>query len=133
MDETCAFGGLLRRSCGAPALSACVYCGRPFCQSHGARGEDYTDVCLGKKCRAKLSDLDAHRAWKRAAAVANLTSLCAREVCEERMRHQCSRCLLLFCAAHVEERYIMDIRVQPAKRVAAVVCRHCAGRRKVWE
>ena len=91
------------------------------------------DVCLAKRCRAKLRDLDEHRAWRNASAVANKTSSCAHEGCPERMRHQCSRCRLMFCGEHVAERRIPDRDVHPTDRVGAAVCDHCAGRRRVWE
>ena len=137
--ENCTFdGALLRSGCGRPAVTDCVYCARPFCQEHGERGErgergeQYMDVCSRKRCRAKLLDLRAHDEWKARAGHANRVSVCAREDCEVRLRHECSRCRLLFCEDHVREMRVRDTSRQPAVQFRALVCKHCAQRHKLW-
>ena len=132
--QFCRFGsGFLRRGCNREAASDCVYCGRPFCAEHGERGENYTDVCAGKRCREKLRDMRAHAQWRERASASNRVSVCAIEGCAERQRHQCSRCRLLFCPEHVRNREVPDNSIQPALKVLAVVCAHCRERRKVWD
>lgn len=129
----CRFGsGLLRRGCGREAITDCVYCTEPFCEAHGERAEDYLDVCARKRCREKLLDLRAHSHWRQSAAASNRLSVCAIEECAERMRHQCSRCRLLFCADHVRDREVSDHSVRPARKVLALVCAHCADRTRLW-
>ncbi len=123
----------MRRGCYREAVSDCVYCARPFCAEHGERGEDYTDVCARKRCRKKLLDLRAHSQWRGRVSGSNRVSVCATEDCAERMRHQCSRCRLLFCREHVRDREIGDHSVQPAAKVLALVCIHCSERRKIWD
>ena len=131
--ENCTFGGgFLRSGCGRPAVIDCVFCARPFCLEHGERGEQYMDVCARKRCQAKRRDLVAHEEWKARAGHANRVSVCAGEECDVRQRHQCSRCRLLFCADHVSEMRVRDTSRQPAVEVRAVVCEHCAQRRKLW-
>lgn len=132
--QTCVFGsGFLRRGCRRDAITDCVYCGRPFCEEHGERAEDYMDVCAGKRCSEKLLDVREHRAWRLRVAQANRVSVCALDDCAERMRHECSRCRLLFCAGHVNEREISDHSMQPSAKMIAVVCIHCHDRRKLWD
>ena len=132
--QTCGFGsGFLRRGCARDAITDCVYCGRPFCEQHGERAEDYMDVCAGKRCSEKLRDLRAHTEWRSRVSAANRVSVCAVEDCAERMRHQCSRCRMLFCREHIREREIADHSVQPPAKVLAVVCTHCEERRKLWD
>ena len=137
--------GLLRRACGRPAMARCVYCGRAFCSAHGERGPDYADACSRKSCRAKVRDLSEHMQWKTRVSESNRASVCAHEQCEERMRHRCSRCLLMFCDEHVRE---MRVETQPrtgtgpaagatggvaASAPRALVCEHCRERRKLWD
>jgi hypothetical protein len=124
---------MLRRGCGRQAITDCVYCARPFCEEHGERGDQYMDVCVRRHCQEKLRDVRAHEQWKRRVEVSNAVSVCADEECNSRLRHQCSRCRLLFCEAHVEERRVRDFRARPAIDVLALVCAHCHGRRKLWD
>lgn len=126
-------GGLFRRGCGLPAIASCVYCGEPFCEEHGRRGADYTDVCARPKCRARQRDLEAHLAWKSHQQRFNNVSICAFETCDLRIRHQCARCRLMFCNDHVTERELVDATVRPRRRVRIVICEHCYDRRKLWE
>lgn len=131
--EKCTFGGgFLRSGCGAPAVTDCVYCARPFCQQHGERGEQFMDVCARKRCRDKRRDLEAHNEWKARVEQSNQVSVCADETCQARMRHLCSRCKLLFCHEHVREMRVRDTSRQPPIEVHALVCAHCAERRKIW-
>ena len=133
-SAACAFGsGFLRRGCGRPAVSDCVYCARPFCDGHGERGEEYHDVCARARCRGKLRDLRAHAEWRDRAAGSNRAGVCAIGDCGERMRHQCSRCRLLCCAGHVRERTVRDRSRGPAAGAPALVCAHCAERLRLWD
>jgi hypothetical protein len=134
MDHACTYPlGFLRRDCGREAVSACVYCGEPFCADHGVRGADYQDVCKRRACAAKLEDLELHLVWRVQVSHANRVSICAVLECSERMRHACSQCRLLFCEIHVREHDVKDTRVLPARKVRALVCAHCLERRKIWE
>lgn len=134
MEQTCTHPlGFLRRDCGREAVAACVYCGEPFCANHGVRGADYQDVCNRRSCAAKMRDLEVHLAWRLEVSHSNRVSMCAELECSERMRHACSQCRLLFCDIHVREHDVKDTRVQPARKVRALVCAHCLDRRKVWE
>ena len=131
--DKCTFGGgFLRSGCGRRAVTDCVYCTRPFCQEHGERGEQYMDVCARKRCQDKRRDLEAHDEWKARVEHANRVSVCASEDCNARLRHQCSRCGLLFCEEHVSVMRVRDTSRPPATEVQALVCAHCAERRKVW-
>ena len=133
-DQTCGFGArFMRRGCGRQAVSDCVYCARAFCAEHGERGEHYMDVCSRKRCREKLRDLRAHEEWRARVEGSNRISVCAFESCDSRLRHQCSRCQMLFCAEHVKEQRIRDNSQQPSIEVLALICRHCAERRKTWD
>lgn len=132
--ETCAYGGgFLRRGCGRPALSTCVYCAEAFCERHGERGPDYEDVCSRSVCQRKRDDVAAHNAWRGRQMAANQLSMCANEQCQERMRHECSQCRLRFCAEHVSERHITSRVTMPPTRVLALLCDHCASRRDLWD
>jgi len=134
MDHACTHPvGLLRRDCGREAVTACVYCGEPFCANHGVRGPDYLDVCRRNACAAKLEDLQQHLAWRAQVSNANRVSVCAALDCNERMRHACSQCRLLFCETHVTEHDVKDTSVLPARKVRTLVCAHCLERRKIWE
>lgn len=130
---TCSHGGgLFRRACGRESISECVYCGRPFCDAHGTLGPEHADVCARRTCRAKQADLAAHLEWRERVRPANAVSVCAQQGCSERMIHECSQCRLMFCAEHVKEKNVLSRRTDPPTRVLAVVCGHCATRRKVW-
>ena len=132
--QICEFGsGFLRRGCRRDAITDCVYCARPFCEEHGERAEDYMDVCAGKRCQDKLHDVRAHGEWRRRMSEANRVSVCALDGCVERMRHQCSRCRLLFCPEHIREREVADHKIQPPAKVLAAVCTHCHERRRLWD
>lgn len=133
-EVTCTYStGMLRRACGREVIASCVYCGEPFCESHGDRGPDFQDVCHRRACAAKQEDLRVHTAWRVQVAVSNRVSICAEIECGERMRFSCSQCRLLFCDTHVREHDVKDTRVQPPQKKRALVCAHCIERRKVWE
>ncbi|MYE45555.1 MAG: hypothetical protein F4X25_02160 [Chloroflexi bacterium] len=155
--QPCRYGSsFMRRGCGRRAVSECVYCTRPFCAAHGERGEDYTHVCAGRRCRAKLEDLREQTGWRARVAGSNGRNECAMEACRERMRHQCSRCRLLFCREHVRSPDIRDRSLKstfdniihgralialaslpagrpeqllPAAEGPSLICAHCATRR----
>jgi hypothetical protein len=125
--------GFLRGSCNAEAIAECVYCGKPFCGEHGELGADYTNVCDRKGCVAKARDVQEHLAWKERVSAANAFSVCATEECEERMRHLCSRCHLMFCEGHVTEHTVVNRTVVPARREIVIMCSHCRERRRLWD
>lgn len=132
--QSCEFGsGFLRRGCGRDAVTDCVYCGRPFCEQHGERAEDYMDVCAARRCSEKLRDVRAHAQWRQRMSDSNRVSVCASEHCAERMHNQCSRCRLVFCPDHVREREVSDHSTQPPTKVLAIVCDHCVARRRLWD
>ena len=107
--RSCRYGSsFLRRGCGREAVSECVYCTRPFCDRHGERGEDYTHVCAGRRCREKLANLREQTKWRARVAKSNERNQCAIEGCFERMGPGCSRCRLLFCQKHVRTPDIRD-------------------------
>ena len=124
---------MLRRSCDRDAITACVYCGEPFCALHGERGPDYADVCNRRECVAKQRDVEAHGDWRRRVQVFNRVSSCAAEPCNERMRHECSRCHIMFCEEHVKEVDVVDHSARSPQRSRALVCEHCAERAPIWK
>lgn len=125
-------GGLLRQPCLSEAVAACVYCGRRFCDQHGERGPDHSDTCSRRACRKKRRDLLDHTAWRQRGQAVNRGAICAIELCEDRMRHRCSRCQLMFCVEHVRNMRVIS-RSGMRDHGRAVVCDHCRGRRDVWE
>ena len=130
----CTFSrGFLRGGCGHDASGQCVYCGEAFCDDHGVHGEDYLEVCNRPRCRAKLDDVLSHQDWIRRACPANDLRICAIETCKASMQHQCTRCRLMFCNPHLTAMEITDRRYEPPRQVAAVLCGHCAARRKLWD
>ncbi len=156
----CKFGSsFLRRGCGRRAVSECVYCTRPFCRQHGERGEDYTHVCAGRSCRAKLEDLREQQEWRARVAGSNRRNECALEGCRERMGAGCSRCRLQFCQDHLRPPDIRDRslkstidkiihgralltvaslpagrpeRLLPSDPGPSLICTHCAERPRSW-
>lgn len=93
--------------------------------------------------------------WRARVATSNRRNECAIERCAERMRHQCSRCRLLFCGEHVRPpdirdrslgstfdniirgRALLTVGSLPAGRPEqllpsdsgpVLLCAHCAGR-----
>lgn len=130
----CSFGGgFIRRRCKKQAATDCVYCARPFCAQHGERGSNYLDVCSRKHCQEKLIDLRAHERWKAIGEKSNQISLCGFETCDSKIRHQCSRCQILFCATHIKEQKLRSHPLQPDMEVHALICEHCYNRRKIWD
>ena len=127
----CTFSrGFLRGGCGHDATGQCVYCGEAFCDDHGIHGEDYLEVCNRPKCRAKLDDVQD---WIRRVRSANDLKICAIETCKASIQHQCTRCRLMFCNPHLTSMEITERRYEPPRQVAAVLCEHCAARRKLWD
>jgi hypothetical protein len=130
----CRFGrGFIRGGCGNDASGQCVYCGDPFCGEHGVHCEDYLEICDRPKCRAKLDDVQSHQDWVRLVRAVNDLEICAIEECRLPMQDQCARCRLIFCIGHLQSMEIMEHRYDPPLRMAAVLCDHCAARRKLWD
>ncbi len=109
-----------------------MYCGAAFCGDHGDRGRDYLEVCTRSTCRAKVRDVQAHDKWKQRVELANRRSVCAREDCPLRMEHECGKCRLRFCAAHVRQGSIVDHSTTPPRESLTLLCAHCLARRKLW-
>jgi hypothetical protein len=124
--------GLLKGVCRQPAVARCVYCNYPFCADHGERGADHTDSCSRRLCRRKARDLAAHQIWRESAQQPNRVSGCAHEECTERMRHQCSRCRLMFCDEHVHAVSATPGRSSGTADVQIAICDHCRKRDKLW-
>jgi hypothetical protein len=124
-------GGLFK--CGDPASAVCVYCGRHFCQKHGVVRDLGEEICDSKNCIAKREDLDRHLVYKEVVLSFNRQQICGLEVCEVVWEVQCSRCRGYFCKSHIEARemMVMDEGIRAQRLV--LVCRHCWGRRPIWE
>ena len=114
-------------------MEHCVYCGKPFCDRHGEQGADYTSVCDRKTCQAKFRDVADHLMWKTRVYEFNRVSICAQDDCQDRMHHICSRCRLLFCAAHVKEQQVLNTTVRPHRKEIQIICVHCRARRSLWD
>ncbi len=124
--------GLLQGSCRQPAVATCVYCNLPFCADHGERRPDHTDTCSRRVCRRKTRDLAAHQAWRERAQQPNKVSGCAHAECTERMRHQCSRCRLMFCDRHVHAVSANPDAAGGLREIQIAICDHCRKRDKLW-
>jgi len=134
IEGTCTSGGgFLRRACGADPVGQCVYCGAPFCANHGVLGVDHHEVCSRSSCRAKYLDLLAHQAWLVEHRPRNASSMCAEDACENRLEHQCQRCQLRFCEAHLKAGTVTERRVDPPVRIQLMLCPHCTARRRIWD
>jgi hypothetical protein len=130
---TCDVGsGFLRQPCLNEAVASCVYCGRRFCADHGERGPEFIDTCSRRGCSKKQRDVVEHLEWKQGGSDKNRGAICATEDCGERMRHRCSRCLLMFCVEHVRNmRMVSESGMRDQGQI--VVCQHCRSRRGIWE
>ncbi len=126
-------GGFLRSACGREAAGRCVYCGEPFCDEHGTFGDDFLDVCSRRSCRAKVRDIEDHNEYVERMSVFNQTAICGHPGCGERMQHTCQRCSLLFCNAHLRPRQVLERVQNPPRKVTLLLCRHCEGRRSLWD
>lgn len=134
IEGTCASGGgFLRHACVADPVGQCVYCGAPFCANHGVLGVDHHEVCSRSSCRAKYLDLLAHQAWLVEHRPRNASSMCAEDACENRLEHQCQRCQLRFCEAHLKAGTVTERRVDPPVRIQLMLCPHCTARRRIWD
>lgn len=134
IEGTCTSGGgFLRRGCGAPPIGQCVYCGSPFCVDHGELGVDYHEVCSRTSCRRRYADVQSHRSWIEARAPRNETAMCAEDACMDRMEHQCQRCRLRFCDAHVRASDVVDRRQEQPQKMRLLMCAHCIERRRLWD
>ena len=131
---TCTMGGgFLRRACGNVANGRCVYCGEPFCHDHGSFGDQFLEVCSRKSCRVKLKDVEDHKQHVARVRVDNSVAVCAHPGCQERMQHSCQRCELVFCDEHLRPRQVLERRQDPPRKVTLLLCRHCEGRRSIWD
>jgi hypothetical protein len=134
IEGTCTHGGgFLRRSCGATPIGQCVYCGEPFCERHGELGAEFHEVCSRPTCQAKYRDVHEHLAWIEEHRAPNSVSMCAEDLCEERMQHACQRCLLRFCEAHLHVRQVLERRETPPRQMSLLLCTHCTARRRLWD
>ena len=94
----------LSRSIRTRWIGICVYCGRRFCNSHGERLPDLSEVCNRDVCVAKKLDVAAHLLYKEAAMDRNRSEgrPCGIEVCVSVFEAQCMRCKAYFCRVHIE-------------------------------
>ena len=120
------------RACGRPGVAVCQYCGRSFCDQHGARQEDGQEICTRSICERKKANLDQHVIYQEAVARRNGEQLCGDETCERRMSGRCSKCGGFFCLSHLEERVVEVRRGSTAAEQRASLCRHCVKRRDLW-
>ena len=136
IEGACAIGGgFLRRACGAEPIGQCVYCGAPFCVDHGELGAEYHEVCSRPNCRTKFVDVREHRAWIDERQGRNAAAVCAEDGCSDRTEHLCEQCRLRFCRSHLKSGTVVQQRSDPPRRVkvAAIMCAHCASRRRLWD
>lgn len=126
-------GGFLRRACGAEPIGQCVYCGAPFCERHGELGPEHHEVCSRATCQTKFADVRNHRDWVDAHHRPNTVSMCAADDCREWMQHQCQRCQLRFCDAHVKIGNVIEQRYDPPQKLTLIMCAHCVSRRRIWD
>ena len=83
----CEIHGRFSRCKDAP-VGICVYCGRRFCNSHGERLPDLSEVCNRDNCVAKKLDVAAHLVYKDAAMDRNRSEgrPCGIDTCAPRFR-----------------------------------------------
>jgi len=124
--------GLFQGSCRQPAVARCVFCNLPFCADHGERGADHTDTCSRRVCRRKTRDLAEHQTWRERVRTLNQVSVCGYEDCTERMRHQCSRCRLMFCDRHVRAVSANPDAAGGLREIQIGICQHCEKRHRLW-
>jgi hypothetical protein len=117
------------RTCGRPGIAVCQYCGRSFCNDHGARLEDGQEICNETTCGKKKDDLIRHFAFKETVAGRNAKELCGDDACAAAPKTQCSKCKGLFCLEHLTER---TLEAHDGSVSRAAVCSHCHKRRKLW-
>jgi hypothetical protein len=128
---TCQVGGRFSR-CHNPAPKSCQYCGRNFCETHTYYIEDHEAVCTRTPCTRKRDDMVVHVEYRRRVTQRNHAGLCGEEECGPHPGFECSLCLGLFCALHLQERMypFREGWVVQERRVS--VCARCWARRKVW-
>lgn len=129
--SVCAIKGFLS-SCNAEATGVCVYCGRPFCQSHGVVLPNGEEVCRRKNCVAKRDDLAKHLEYKDAVLLRNRQRLCGIESCNNPFTGQCGRCKGYFCGKHTDSTYERVFEGQARFDQPASLCKHCQSRRGIW-
>jgi hypothetical protein len=120
------------RWCGRPGLAVCQYCGRTFCDRHGARADDGQEICASGRCQRKKADLQRHFAYKEAVAARNREQRCGDPNCRAAVAGECSKCGGLFCRGHLEEAQIEEGRGLRTVILRASLCRHCGRRQALW-
>jgi hypothetical protein len=119
-------------TCGDESVGVCIYCGRPFCERHGAVLEEGQEICSRKQCVAKREDLSRHLVYRDAVASLNNARHCGELGCGDELAAQCIRCKGLFCLHHVLHREETVLENSVKIRRMATLCRHCADRRSIW-
>jgi hypothetical protein len=122
----------LLRGCGQPSVAVCQYCGRAFCEQHGAAHDDGQEICARKRCQRKRADLEEHFAYKEAVVARNRERRCGEPNCRDMGAGECSKCSGLFCRGHLEDAQIEQGRGLQTVLLHASLCRHCRRRRKLW-
>jgi hypothetical protein len=119
-------------SCARDAAGVCIYCGRPFCESHGVRLEDGQEICSRRFCVAKRDDLVVHLAYKEAVSKRNEQRQCGLDGCAHVVAGRCVRCSGYFCGKHVDAREEAIFEGPVKVRRMATLCHHCHARRPIW-
>ncbi len=120
------------RSCRQAGIAVCQYCGRIFCEQHGAQLTDGQEICDSRRCQQKRADLERHVVYKAWVTGRNSERLCGEADCGRAPAGQCSKCRGLFCYGHLRAHEIEERRGSSIVRVAASLCRHCLNRRDLW-
>ena len=120
------------RACGEPGVAGCQYCGRSFCERHGARLGEGQEICSRALCQQKRADLEVHFAYKKSVGARNKERICGEADCGQAPGGQCSKCQGLFCFRHLEERAVEVRSGSTSSAALASVCRHCHKRRGLW-
>ncbi len=134
VTDPCTFkNGWLRRACSGLAIGRCIYCNEPFCAEHGRLGEDYAQICTRPECEAKRLDVAQHQAWVRSHYPRSKAGYCVADECTLPNEHECQRCHLRFCNAHLAAGTATEYGPAGEQRVVMMLCPHCLARRQLWD
>jgi hypothetical protein len=120
--------------CKETPVGICVWCGRRFCDKHGERMPDGSEVCAREVCVAKKHDVAALLVYKEAAMDRNRGDgrPCGIEACISVFEVQCSRCRAYFCRIHIEVHEDTVTEDGMPFRRPVPLCSHCWQRRPLW-
>ncbi len=120
------------RHCRQRGVAVCQYCGRTFCEQHGAKLADGQEICHRPTCQEKRAELGRHLQFKQSAAARNRERLCGLPKCDGQAGGQCSKCQGLFCLRHLKQLDVEHRRGSTVIKSRGSVCRHCRDRRRLW-